>query len=40
MEKAACLDRYQRWPTSTGHLSPAARISRVLVSSCPAGTQQ
>ena len=36
-EKAAQLDRCQRWPTSTGQLSPAALISRVLVSELACG---
>jgi hypothetical protein len=37
-EKAAQLDRCQRWPISTGHLSPAARISRDSDSGCSVGT--
>ena len=37
-EKAAQLDRCQRWPTSAGHLSPAALISLVLAVSWPSGT--
>ena len=39
-EKAAQLDRCQRWPTSTGHLSPADLMSRVFDACWPSGTKQ
>ena len=40
MRKATQLDRYQRWPTSTGHLFPATLISTDSETGRPAGAWQ
>ena len=38
-EKAAQLDRHQRWPTSTGQRRPAMAMKYVIVAGRPGGAQ-